>query len=156
MPGPLPKNPEDRARRNKTGEDGLGDEIIEMDGEVKPPSGIRFLEPEVQAMWDALKKSVNRKFYEPTDWAYAVLTLKLWDNALLKKEVPSAMLLQALDGMLGKMLMTEGDRRRLKIFAKRERKEEEVTAKASDFYRIAFEEQQRQRRLHSVANEDSA
>jgi hypothetical protein len=154
MPGPLAKPPEERARRNKTGEDGLGDEIFEMDGEVKPPSGIRFLEPEVQAMWDALKKSVNRKFYEPTDWAYAVLTLKLWDNALLKKEVPSAMLLQALDGMLAKMLMTEGDRRRLKIFARREKQEDETKTKSSNFYREAFEEQRRAR-LRSVSNEET-
>lgn len=153
MPGPLPKDPEDRVRRNKTNENGLGDEIIEMEGEVKPPSGVKFLEPEVQAMWDALKKSVNTKFYEPTDWAYAVMTLKLWDNTLLKKEVPSAMLLTALDAMLGKMLMTEGDRRRLKIFARREKREEVTKVKAQDFYREAFEEQQRQRRLSAVKDE---
>lgn len=154
MPGPLPKNPEDRVRRNKTGEDGLGDEIIAMEGEVKPPAGIRFGEPVVQMMWDALKKSVNREFYEPTDWAYAVLTLTQWDNVLVKGEVPGAMLLTALDGMLGRMMVTEADRRRLKVFARREKKESEVKSRGSDFYRKAFEEQQK-RHLKSVANEET-
>lgn len=152
--GPLPKDPEDRVRRNKTNDDGLSDEIFQMDGEVKPPAGVRFGEDVVQAMWEALKKSVNRKFYEPTDWAYAVLTLTMWDNVLKKGEVPGAMLLTALDNMTGRMLMTEGDRRRLKIFARREKLEvEREKTKASDFYERAFQEQQRNR-LRAVASED--
>jgi hypothetical protein len=153
MPGPLPKDPEDRVRRNKTNENGLEDEIFELEGEVKPPSGIYFADPEVTRMWESLKTSVNRRFYEPTDWSYAVLTLKMWDAVLIKNEVPGAMLLSALDGMLTKMLMTEGDRRRLKIFARREKKEVEKKVKASNFYQQAFEEQGRERRLRSVANE---
>lgn len=155
MPGPLPKDPEDRVRRNKTGEDGLSDEIIQMDGEVKPPAGIRFGESVVQMMWEALKKSVNRKFYEPTDWAYAVLTLTQWDNVLKKGEVPGAMLLTALDGMLARMMVTEADRRRLKIFARREKIETEVKTRGSDFYKQAFEEQQRRRRLAAVPEENA-
>lgn len=152
--GPLPKNPEDRLRRNKTGDDGLGDEVFHLEGQVFPPVNIRFEIPVVQAMWDALKTSVNRQFYEPTDWAYAVLTLTQWDAVLKKGDVPGAMLLSALDGMLSKMLVTEGDRRRLKIFARRERQEvQTVTKKASDFYQQAFEEQQRQRRLHLLPDD---
>lgn len=156
MPGPLPKNPEDRVRRNKTGEDGLGDDIIEMDGEVKPPAGVSFGNPEVQNMWLSLKKSVNTKFYEPSDWAYAVLTLRMWDSVLIEGKMPGAMLVSALDSMLGKMLVTEGDRRRLKIFARRQREEvQETTKKASDFYRDAFDQQARQRKLQVVPDEET-
>lgn len=154
LTGPLPKNPEDRVRRNKTGEDGLGDEVYELEGEVKPPAGIRFGEEVVQAMWEALKKSVNRQFYEPTDWAYAVLTLTQWDNVLKKGEVPGAMLLSALDGMLSKMLVTEADRRRLRIHARRQKQETEQKVKASDFYQQAFQEQQRAR-LRAVSSQSN-
>jgi hypothetical protein len=151
--GPLPKNPEDRIRRNKTGDDGLGDEVFQMEGEVKPPRGVKFEQPVVQAIWDALLISVNRKFYEPTDWAYAVLTLTQWDNVIQEGKAPGAMLLTALDNMSSKLLLTEGDRRRMKIFAKREKQEAKVQVKASDFYRKTFEEQQRQRRLNPVPDE---
>lgn len=147
--GPIPKRPEDRLRRNKTGEDGVADTTYVVEGEVKPPAGIRFGEPAVQRIWDALKTSVNKQFYEPTDWAYAVLTLTLWDETLKKGQIPGAMLLSALDGMMSKLLMTEADRRRLRIEAKREKKEVVAKAKASDFYQQAFEEQQRAR-LHAV------
>lgn len=152
--GPLPKPSEDRVRRNKTGTDGLEDQTYVLDDVVKIPAGVRFGEPVIQAMWDALKKSVNRQFFEPTDWAYAVLTLTLWDNVLKKGEVPGAMLLSALDSMNARLLMTEADRRRLRIEAKREVKKPEDKPKGSDFYRQAFEEQARKRGLYAVGNEE--
>lgn len=140
MPGPLPKDPEDRVRRNKTGEDGLGLEYYDLDGEVKPPALDRpFATKEVQEMWEALKKSVNRKFFEPTDWIYAKITLRMWDDVLTKGDVPGAMLLTALDSMLGRMLVTEADRRRLKIKANRQTPaKEDDKPKASDNYRKLF------------------
>jgi hypothetical protein len=141
MPGPLPKDPEDRVRRNKTGEDGIPYETYELEGEVKPPSlDLPFATKEVQELWEALKKSVNREFYEPTDWIYAKMTLRMWDSVLTKNEVPGAMLLSALDGMLSKMLVTEADRRRLKIDAKRTKPEKKPQNKASDRYRQLFED----------------
>jgi hypothetical protein len=154
-PGPLAKRDEDRVRRNKTGEDGVETKEFVLEGEVKPPAGVRFGEPTVQALWDALKKSVNRQFYEPTDWAYAVIVLGMWDAVLAKGGIPGAMLLTALDGMMSRLLVTEADRRRLKIEAKRAPVEKQATHKASDFYQRMFEEQRQERVLQAVPNQDA-
>lgn len=144
--GPLPKRPEDRVRRNKTDENGFEFKTFELEGEVKPPVlERRFANKNVQALWEALKISVNRQVFEPVDWAYAKIVLTLWDEVLTKNEIPGAMLLTALDGMMSKLLVSEADRRRLKIEAKRVTPQVDDKAKSSDFYRQAFEEQQRAR-----------
>lgn len=141
MPGPLPKDPEERVRRNRTGEDGLDYQSFELEGEVKPPAlDLPFATKEIQEMWEAMKKSVLREVYEPTDWIYAKLTLRMWDSVLTKGEVPGAMLLSALDGMLSKMMVTESDRRRLKISAKRTPKADVAKEKASDKYKQLFDD----------------
>lgn len=151
--GPLPKKPEDRVRRNKTGEDGLEFKTYELEGVVQPPRLTRsFANKDVQALWEALKVSVNRQVYEPVDWAYAKIVLTLWDDVLTKNEIPGAMLLTALDGMMSKLLVSEADRRRLKIEAKRTAPQVDDKAKSSDFYRQAFKEQQ-DRRLRAVNSE---
>jgi hypothetical protein len=151
MNGPLPKPPDERLRRNKVGGDGLSFERYDLEGEVVPPSGVRFSEKIVQDMWNALLTSVNRKFYEPTDWAYARLTLFILNSVLAKKEIPGAMLLTAIDGMMTKMLMTEGDRRRMKIETKRVSAEPAPeTEKASDFYKDQFRKQAAERGMKLV------
>lgn len=118
MPGPLPKRSEERVRRNKTGEDGLELDQYDLDGEVLIPWAV-FEHSFVQGLWKSLEESVNVQYYEPTDWQYARLTLHILDQTLMDNKIPGAMMLSALDSMLSKMLITEADRRRLKIEAKR-------------------------------------
>lgn len=139
-PGPIPKDPEQRVRRNKTSEDGLESEQFEMDEEVLVPWAV-FEHSFVQGLWESLEKSVNKKFYEPSDWQYARLTLHLWDKVLMDNKVPTAMMIASLDSMLSKMLVTEGDRRRLKIEAKRQKKQDAQLINAEQLFRERFEKQ---------------
>ncbi len=140
MPGPIPKREEDRVRRNKTGEDGLAVQSFSLEDPVKIPKA-EFNNPLVQRIWDAMTISVNVQFYEPTDWAYAELTLTMWDKLLVEGKVPAAMMLASLDSMMTKLLLTEGDRRRLKIEAQRGPTVDADKTNASDFYREQFKKQ---------------
>lgn len=139
-PGPVGKTDEDRVRRNKTSEDGLVTQTFSLDDAVKIPKGT-FVTDVIQDLWNALTISVNVQFYEPTDWAYAKLTLTMWDKVLEAGGIPAAMMLASLDSMATKLLLTEGDRRRLKIEVQRGAVKAETGPSASDFYRDQFEKQ---------------
>lgn len=140
MPGPIPKRDEDRLRRNKTGEDGLAVQTFNLDDKVKIPKA-KFTNDVIQELWDALTISVHVEFYEPTDWAYAKLTLKTWDDVISKNAIPAAMMLSSLDSMAARLLLTEGDRRRMKIEVQRGAVEKTAGVNASDFYKQQFEKQ---------------
>jgi hypothetical protein len=139
--GPLPKREDQRVRRNKTGEDGLEVDKFDLEGEVLVPWAV-FEHSYVQGLWQSLQESVTKELYEPTDWQYARIALKLLDDALMADKMPGAMLISALDGMLGKMLVTEADRRRLKIEASRSgEKEAGKLIDAASTFRDRFERQ---------------
>jgi hypothetical protein len=149
-PGPVPKDPEERLRRNKTGEDGIEPSSYQLDSTVVIPTRT-FQHPTVQLIWVSLKKSVNVKFFEPVDWAYAILALEQWEEELRSGTTMGAMKLQALTGMLERCLIIAADRRKLRIEADRSSAEKEKKTKASDFYRNAFNEQAKARgQLHLV------
>lgn len=143
--GAVPKRDEDRLRRNKTGEDGLVTERYNMDDEVVIPTAF-FFNSYINDLWLALKQSVNVKFFEPTDWAYCKLVLKIMDDQLGnsdKVKMPSGQMLMVFDGMMSKMLLTEADRRRMKIEAERgaNKTEDGKVINAADQFRERFEQQ---------------
>jgi len=139
--GPIGKRDEDRVRRNATSETGVETTEFILEAEVKIPPKT-FIHPTIQGLWLAIKKSVNVKYYEPSDWWYAILTLEIWDDILSAGKRPGAMELSALDSMLGKMLITEADRRRVKIEAKRGTPDaQKVEQGASAYYKEQFEKQ---------------
>jgi hypothetical protein len=116
--GPIPKREEERVRRNKTGEDGRETETVTMVGKVEVPK-VEFVTPVVQQLWASLPLSGQAKYYEPSDWSYAVLTLNILDNVLADGKVPSAMMLASVDGMMKSLLLTEGERRRMRLEVQR-------------------------------------
>lgn len=139
-PGPMPKDPETRIRRNSTGSDGLELDTYDVEGEVLVPWAV-FEHSFVQGLWESLEKSANSKFYEPSDWQYARLTLSLWDKVLMENKVPSAMMIASLDSMLSKMLITEADRRRMKIKAQRQKEQKADVIDAATLFKNRFEAQ---------------
>ena len=144
-PGPIPKDPEERIRRNKTSEDGIGTSSYDLEGEVKVPEAY-FVHPYVNDIWLSLKTSVNRKFYEPVDWAYAKLTLLLLDKALENGNMPRPTMLMTLDGMMSKMLANPADRRRLRIEADRSSNQKDgKVISAQQAFRDRFEKQRQVR-----------
>jgi hypothetical protein len=90
----------------------------------------------VTAFYDSLKKSAQRKYYEPSDWEYARLTLH-FVNKLIWAEKPSPTLLASVNQMLSSLLVTEGDRRRVRIEVERQKAPvgNENVVEISDVYR---------------------
>ena len=144
-PGPVPKRDEDRIRRNKTSDDGMKTTKYDLDGEVKIPNAY-FFNSYVNDIWLAIKESVNVKFFEPTDWAYAKFTLKMIDDQVGQEDKfkpLTANMVMALDAMLSKLMLTEADRRKLRIEANRDGKttEEGKLINAQAYFQKRFEAQ---------------
>ena len=119
--GPVGKRDDERVRRNvnenptatvtaigvvKIPE--LGD--ISFDGETHPL---------VEDMYESIRQSAAVQFYEPTDWQFARLTLYTLNQELIAKQRENkplgAMKLTALNQMFSALLLTEGDRRRVRL-----------------------------------------
>jgi hypothetical protein len=83
-----------------------------------PPLNIPDAHPFVTEIYESMKKSAQKKYYEPTDWAYAKTTLHFL-NKLLWNPKPSAQMLASVNSMLTALLLTEGDRRRVRIEVER-------------------------------------
>ncbi|UXE05427.1 terminase small subunit [Mycobacterium phage Duplo] len=119
--GPIGKRDEERVRRN-TPENPT--ETISMIGTVEIPelgdmSYMGETHPLIEEMYDAIKQSAAVKFYEPTDWQFARLALYTLNQELiaakhLGKPI-GAMKLTAINQMLSALLLTEGDRRRVRL-----------------------------------------
>lgn len=143
MAGPMPKRSEDRVRRNK---DGLPTDKYDLDGEVEIPHAF-FFNPLINDLWLSMRQSVNVKFFEPSDWQYAKLTLTLMEKVMgtdpEDMKVPGAMLMGTFDSMMSKMLLTEKDRRTLRIEAERNgsKVEEGEVLNASKRFEQRFKEQ---------------
>lgn len=141
-PGPMPKRSDERQRRNN---DGIPVDKIDLGGEVEIPHAF-FFNPLINDLWLSLRSSANVRFFEPTDWAYAKLTLTLLEREVgtdpENMKVPGAMLMKTFDDMLSKMLLTEKDRRTLRIEVERgSKKEEGKVLSASKRFEERFNQQ---------------
>lgn len=114
MPGPVPNRESDLARpreRKGSGQQGV------TKG-VSRPTSIPHADPEwhkiARMMWDSAKKSGGSDFYEQSDWA---LLYSLCDDLskLKKSGRPSSQWAAVIYQQLGNLLVSEGERRRLRI-----------------------------------------
>lgn len=113
--GQAPKRSDQRRRRNKVDID-----KVDMVGDVPVPElGIDNPHPIVADFYESLKKSGQAKWYEPSDWQRARLTMHLLDGLLKSGGRPSSTLYAALQQDLGALLTTEADRRRLHMEVER-------------------------------------
>lgn len=116
MPGPVPKRSDERIRRNK-----VDIEKIAAIGVVPIPElQLDDPHPMVASMYRSLRESAQNKYFEPSDWEFARFTMFFMDN-LLKQGRPSAIMLQQVNSMLASLLVTEGDRRRVRMEVERNR-----------------------------------
>lgn len=128
MPGPLPKRSDQRVRRNKTGEDGLSVTKLHVGGGLtaQPKLDLGYKpHPLVQDFWDSLADSAFTQYYEPADWQYMRLALYVLDEMLTNQNI-SAMKLAEVNKMLTALLVSEGERRRVKIEVERQEAQAEV------------------------------
>jgi hypothetical protein len=119
--GPIPKRNEERVRRNIPEDPTV---TVQMHGLVTIPelgdiSHMGETHPLVEEMYESIRQSASVKYFEPTDWSYARLTMHTLNAELvsakhLGKPI-GAMKLTAINQMLSALLLTEGDRRRARL-----------------------------------------
>jgi hypothetical protein len=119
--GPIGKRDEERVRRNAPTDP---TETVVVHGAVQIPemgdlSYDGRTHPLVTEMYESIKQSAAVKYYEPTDWQYARLTLYTLNQELIAAQdwgkPIGAMKLTAINQMLSSLLLTEGDRRRVRL-----------------------------------------
>jgi hypothetical protein len=115
MSGPPPKRSEQRRRRNKVDID-----RIQVSGPVKAPDlDIEAAHPLAVDLYESLKESGQARWYEPSDWARA--RLLVWSlSKMLDSGRPSAMLLAALQKDMDALLVSEAERRRVRMEIERD------------------------------------
>ncbi|AVP41856.1 hypothetical protein SEA_JSQUARED_5 [Mycobacterium phage Jsquared] len=123
--GPIGKRDEERVRRN-TPESPT--DTIQMPGLVTIPemgdlSHDGRTHQLIIDMYESIKQSAAVKYYEPTDWQMARLALYTLNQELIAAEnngkPVGAMKLTAINQMLSALLLTEGDRRRVRLEVER-------------------------------------
>lgn len=117
--GPVPNRSDQRVRRN------LPDvpiNKVEVIGSVAVPElGIRNPHPLVTDLYESLKDSAQSKYYEPSDWQIARLVMYLLEDMLTNTggKAISSLKISAIHQMMTTLLMTEGDRRRVRMEVER-------------------------------------
>lgn len=110
--GPPPKRSEERVRRNKPE---VPIEKVETVGEVRVPAlGITKPHKIVRSLYTSMQKSGQAKYFEPSDWEFARLTLELLDRQL-KAPRPNSQVLATIMSNFTDLLVSEGARRRMRI-----------------------------------------
>ncbi|AKY03387.1 minor tail protein [Streptomyces phage Aaronocolus] len=114
MPGPVPNREADLARpRSRKG----GDVQEVTKGVMRPvkiPNADRDWHPIAKRLWDSLKTSGQADFYQQSDWAFAYSLME--DLSYYKKSGKrSGQMLQTIYSAFERLLVTEGDRRRVRI-----------------------------------------
>jgi hypothetical protein len=122
MPGPVPKRSDERIRRN---EDIIPVDKVEVYGDVVvPPLNMPFdPHPLVVDFYDGLVMSAQSRFYESSDWEYARIACFILQTIVTSAR-PSPEMFKAWQTATSNLLVTEGDRRRLRIEIARQPKNE--------------------------------
>ena len=139
MPGPVPKRSDQRRRRNKTTSD---TDKAAGAKTVKVPAADRSWHPIAKSLGASLATSGQAEFYEPSDWAFAFSLMD--DLSYIKKaqerdERRPAQMLQTVYTAFERLLVTEGDRRRVRLELERGGEPDVDPAKVAimDEYRAA-------------------
>jgi hypothetical protein len=81
---------------------------------VKIPNADRDWHPIARRLWDSLKTSGQSDFYQNSDWAFAYSLCE--DLSYYKKSGKrSGQMLQTIYSAFERLLVTEGDRRRVRV-----------------------------------------
>lgn len=114
MPGPIPNRSDDLSRERDANR---GDRAPLKHGEMMPvtvPHENKDWHPVAKKLWKGIKTSGQSVWFQNSDWAYAYFCMEEVTRHMNAGK-HSAMLLAAVDSMLSKLLVTEGDRRRARI-----------------------------------------
>lgn len=135
MPGPIPNRSDQRVRRNKPE---IEIDTVDQAGTVTVPElGLENPHQIVADFWDSLAESGQANYYEPSDWQYARVVMKLLDQQL-KSYKPSGQMIATLHSMLTDLLVSEGARRRVRMEVERNKSaadQADTLASVSDIFR---------------------
>lgn len=112
--GPVPKRSEERRRRNKV----EGAERVEASGAVEVPEVRGGVDPLAASLVEALAASAQSRFFEPSDWWLASLMVEAVDDYMGGRR--SATKLAEIRALATELMMSEGQRRRLRLEIDRE------------------------------------
>lgn len=123
MPGPIPKREDELQRpRSRKG----GDQREVTHGQMRPvviPDADPEWHPIATMLWESLIDSGQADFYQQSDWAFAYSVcedLTRYKEPLVSKDGElyfkrSGQMLQTIYSAMERLLVTEGDRRRVRI-----------------------------------------
>lgn len=107
--GPVPKASADRRRSTS---DGKVEVAPAGGGDVVAPRLRADLHPLAVRWYESLSESGQSRFYEPSDWAAAQIVAEAIDQYGRR---PTGTLLQSILAGFQVLLVTEGDRRRMRL-----------------------------------------
>lgn len=122
--GPIPTRSDQRRRRNSPDVD-----KAPAAKKVSVPAADRDWHPIAARWYRSLKRSGQSRFFEPSDWAQAYFVAEGMSRLLFREgKFFSAQLFAAIDAASARLLVTEGDRRRMRIELERGITEEQQSA----------------------------
>jgi hypothetical protein len=120
--GPVPKRSSERRRRNVDNQA----EKVEAAGEVRIPTLPKGTHKIARAWFRSLQASGQAAYYEPSDWAAAVVVCEQLTRLLAGGKAISGPAFAAVWGAMADLLSTEGSRRRVRMEIERSGAEEET------------------------------
>lgn len=137
--GPIPKRSEERVRRNKSD---IEIDKIEVSGPVEAPDlGFTPRSDIATELWESVKASGYTAYYEPSDWQvlrFVILNLDNYAANLEAGKPASSKMLAELMAAFSTLLLTEGDRRRLRIEVSRDTNKPSASITDISDYREMF------------------
>lgn len=135
MSGPIPKREEERRRRNTTTEAGVPNEAEKVEVDEGPVPSLPMHDhwhDDVKEFYQSVIDSAFSRFYEPSDWAALKFVCETMSRLLKPQPMAVAQAdgsveiewikqpikgtdLSALTKAWGVLLITDGDRRRLRL-----------------------------------------
>lgn len=109
--GPVPKRSDQRRRVNQT-EGPITKAAASAEGPI--PDADPAWHPLARKYFDALKVSGQGRYFEPSDWMHAVVSMEILTRMLVSGRL-SAQLYAAWTADTARLLVTEGDRRRMRL-----------------------------------------
>ncbi|OHT67780.1 hypothetical protein [Mycobacteroides chelonae] len=120
LTGPVPDRSDQKVRRNKP--EIPIDKVTAIGVVPIPELGLTDAHPLVEDLYQSLTESAQNRYYEPSDWQYARVTMHLLDDLLKAPWAKgAAMKITAINQMMTALLMTEGDRRRVRMEIERDK-----------------------------------
>jgi hypothetical protein len=111
VPGPVPKRSDQRRRRNKVDLDRVQIDTEVLVPELNLPGD---LHPVAVDFYESLRISGQAQYFEPSDWQRARVFVSLLSDVLYSSK-PSSMMYAALQSDMQALLVSEGDRRKVRM-----------------------------------------